>query len=353
LKKRDYELIKRLLKDFRWDVLPFPGRVLAFVFFAALFVLPLFVDKTFVLLTIIFSNIFVIFAVSWDVLSGYTGMLNFGHALFFGVGAYGSALLYKHLGWQPWATIPVGVAAATLTGLLTCIPALRLRGPYLSLFTLSFPLVLYGLIRAFPEFTGGGPGIWGLPRVSGSPIGEYYIILIIMTVSVLIMWKLTQFENRNVRTGIIFEAIRGDEITARASGINTITYKLVAFAVGGLFAGLAGALYAHAMTLASPGSLSLTLSFQVVVWAVFGGMATIYGSVAGVYALYPLMQILRPLAQYRLLILFVGLVFVLIYMPEGFAVWIRNKIERECPRCKLNNAAWRKECRACGVSLRG
>jgi branched-chain amino acid transport system permease protein len=174
-----------------------------------------------------------------------------------------------------------------------------------------------------------------------------------MTVSVLIMWKLTQFENKNVRTGILFEAIRESELTARAAGINTITYKLVAFAVGGLFAGLAGALYAHVMRVASPGSLSITLSFQVVVWAVFGGMATIYGPVSGVYALYPLMQILRPLAQYRLLILFVGLIFVLIYMPEGFAVWIRGKIERECPRCKLTNAVWRRECRACSVSLRG
>jgi branched-chain amino acid transport system permease protein len=326
---------------------------LAFIFFVALFVLPLFVDKSFVLLTIVFSNIFVIFAVSWDLLSGYTGMVNFGHALFFGVGTYCSALLYKYLGWQPWATIPLSVAAATLTGLLTCIPALKLRGPYLSLFTLSFPLVLYGLIRAFPQVTGGGAGIWGLPRVSGSPVGEYYIILIVMTVSVLIMWKLTQFENKNVRTGILFEAIRENELTARAAGINTITYKLVAFAVGGLFAGLAGALYAHAMRVASPGSLSITLSFQVVVWAVFGGMATIYGPVSGVYALYPLMQILRPLAQYRLLILFVGLIFVLIYMPEGFAVWIRGKIERECPRCKLTNAVWRRECRACSVSLRG
>lgn len=238
-------MIKRLLKDFQWDVLPFPGRVLAFVFFVALFTIPLFEDSSFVLLTIVFSNIFVILAVSWDLLSGYTGMLNFGHALFFGVGAYVSALLYKYLSWQPWVTIPLSALAATLTGLLTCIPALRLRGSYLSLFTLSFPVVLYGIIRAFPDVTGGGRGIYGLPRLSGSPIGEYYICLIIMIISVLIMWKLTDSSNRNVRTGILFEAIREDEITARASGINTITYKLVAFAVGGFFAGLAGGLYAH------------------------------------------------------------------------------------------------------------
>ena len=318
-----------------------------------LFILPLLVDKSFVLLTIVYSNIFVILAVSWDVLSGYAGLLNFGHALFFGVGVYGSALLYKYLGWPPWVTIPLSAVAATLVGVATSFPALKLRPPYLSLLTMAFPFVLYGIIRAFPDVTGGGRGIWGLPRVASSLIGEYYICLIVMTISVLIMWKLTELRGKNVRTGILFEAIREDEIAARASGINTITYKIVAFAIGGLFAGIAGGLYAHIMRMASPGTISATMSFQVVVWAVFGGMATIYGPVAGVYVLYPLMQILRPLAQYRLLVLFVGMVFVLIYMPEGFAVWIRGKIERECPRCKLNNPAWRHNCRACGVSLRG
>jgi len=346
-------LIKRLLKDFRWGVLPLPGRVLAFVFFVALFILPLFVDKSSVLLTLVFSNIFVIFAVSWDLLSGYTGLFNFGHGVYFGVGAYTSALLYKYLGWQPWATIPLAVVAATLTGLLTCLPALRLRGTYFSLLTLSFPLVVYGLVRAFPDISGGARGIWGLPRIAGSLVGEYYVCLIIMTVSVLIMWKLTEFGNKNVRTGILFRAIQEDEITARASGINTITYKLVAFAVGGLFSGMAGGLYTHILRLASPGTLSTVLSFQVVVWVIFGGMGTIYGPVAGVYVLYPLMQILRPLAQYRLIVLFAGLVAILLYMPEGFAVWIRGKMERECPRCKLANPAWRRECRACGVSLSG
>jgi branched-chain amino acid transport system permease protein len=345
--------MKRLLKDFRWDVLPFPGRVSAFVFFVLLFILPLFVDRSFVLLIVIFSNIFVIFAASWDLLSGYTGMFNFGHGLFFGVGAYTSALLYKYLGWQPWVTIPLAVGAATLIGLLACFPALRLRGQYLALLTMSFPLLMEGIVGVFPDITGGNRGIWGLPRIAGSQVGEYYICLITMIVSVLIMRSLTQFENRNVRTGAIFRAIQEDEITARASGINTITYKLVAFGVGGLFSGIAGCLYAHVMRLASPGALSPTLSFQVVVWAMFGGMGTIYGSVVGVYALYPVMQLLRPLAEYRLIILFGALILIMLYMPEGLAVWIRNKIERECPRCKLNNGAWRRECRACGVSLRG
>jgi branched-chain amino acid transport system permease protein len=170
--------LKRLLNNFRWGVLPVPGRVIAVVFFVFVFVFPLISDDRYILLVLIFTNIFVIFAVSWDVLSGYTGLVNFGHALFFGVGAYGSALLFKYLGWQPWLTIPLGAVAATLIGVITCWPALKLRGPYLSLLTLSFPLMLYGIVYALPSITGGPYGIWGIPLISQSRVVEYYVVLI-------------------------------------------------------------------------------------------------------------------------------------------------------------------------------
>ena len=234
-------MLKRLFGDFRWGVLPVPGRLIAFIFFFSLFILPLITDNRYTLLILMFTNIYVIFAVSWDLLSGYTGQVNFGHALFFGVGAYGSALLYKYLGWQPGVTIPLGALIATLVGVVTCFPALRLRPPYLSLLTMAFPLILVGIVYAFPPVTGGSYGIMGLPRIADSRVVEYYIILIVMAVSVLIMWKLTDARSKYVRTGLIFHAIREDEIAARASGINTIRYKILAFAIGGLFAGIAGA----------------------------------------------------------------------------------------------------------------
>ena len=345
--------MKRLLTSFRWGVLPVPGRVIAVVFFVLLFVIPLISADRYILLVLIFTNIFVIFAVSWDVLSGYTGLINFGHALFFGVGAYGSALLYKYLGWQPWATIPLGAVAATLIGVTTCRPALKLRGPYLSLLTLSFPLMLYGIVYAFPTITGGPYGIWGIPVISQSRVVEYYVVLIVMSVSVLIMWKLTDAGSRYIRTGLIFHAIREDEIAARATGINTINYKMLAFAIGGFFAGIAGGLYAHIQMIAAPECLTLTMSFQVIIWVIFGGIVSIYGPVAGVYTLFPLLEFLRGIVgKYNYLILAIVVILVLLFMPQGIAVWIRDKIERECPRCKLTNAAWRKECRACGASLR-
>jgi branched-chain amino acid transport system permease protein len=374
-------LFRRLLKDFRFGVLPVPGRVIAVVFFLFLYLFPVISGHPLYMRMFIFASIFAIFAVSWDLLSGYTGLVNFGHALFFGVAAYTTALLYKFLGWQPSVTIPLAVLAAMIAGVVTCFPALRLRGPYLSLLTLAFPLMLLGIIMFFREYTGGEYGIPNLPSLADSQSEVYYICLIAMTVSVLIMWKLTDASSKYVRTGLIFHAIREDEIAARASGINTINYKILAFVIGGFFAGLSGALYAHAQGLVGTGSLNLTMSFQAIIWVLFGGAVTIYGGVVGVYILYPLvflsrrvqaffltlenllpdtsamvplakiLEFLHQLAGRPYLVLAVIVILILLFMPEGIAVWIRDKIERECPRCKLTNAAWRKECRACGAPL--
>ena len=356
-------MLRRLFKDFQGDVLAIPGRLIAFIFLIALFFIPLITQESYILFIFILVNIFVIFAVSWDFISGYTGQVNFGHAFFFGVAAYTAALLSKYLGLQPWATIPIGAVAATLAGVLMCLPALRLRGPYLSLVTLAMPLILLGVIKAFPDVTGGEHGISGLPPLSDSRMADYYIALLIMIGSVLIMWKLTDAKSGLVRTGIILHAIREDEIAARATGINTIRYKLLAFIIGGFFAGLAGALYAHFLRIAGPSSLDLMLSFQAIIWTVFGGIVSIYGAVVGVYLLYPLMELLRQFnipmwpgseimfSDLRFLIFSAMVIAILLFMPEGIAVWIRDKMERECPRCKLSNASWRRTCRACGASL--
>ena len=349
-------MFRRLFKDFRFTVLPVPGRLVAIIFFVVLFVIPAINSHSYTLYVFTIANLLVIFAVSWDLLSGYSGQVNFGHALFFGVGAYAVGMLNKYLGWQPWATIPLGTLIATGIGVATCFPALRLRGPYLSLLTMSFPLVLLGLVMAFKSVTGGEFGIPHLPALAGTPIARYYICLAVMTAAVLIMWKLTDAKSKFVRTGLIFHAIREDEIAARASGINTVRYKILAFAIGGFFCGLAGTLYAHILGVVSVSFLSLTLSFQAIIFVVFGGIVSIYGAVIGVYVLYAGLQFLGSagqnfVGQHQILIMAILVILVLLFMPEGIGVWIRDKIERQCPRCKLTNVAWRKDCRACGASL--
>jgi branched-chain amino acid transport system permease protein len=346
----------RRLKDLRFSVLPVPGRVIAIVFFIALFFIPLATDKGYYLYVLTIANLYVIFAVSWDLLSGYSGQVNFGHALFFGVSAYTVGLLTKYLGLQPWATIPIGTLVATGIGVVTCLPALRLRGPYLSLLTMAFPLVLLGLVMAFKSITGGEFGIPGILPIAATRTGQYYICLIVMTVSVLIMWKLTDAKSKFVRTGLIFHAIREDEIAARASGINTIRYKILAFVIGGFFCGLAGALFTHIQGHVGIGTLSMTLSFQAIIYVVFGGIVSIYGAVIGVYVLNAGLTLLGQggqnfLGENLVLIMAIIVILVLLFMPEGVGVWVRDKIERQCPRCKLTNVAWRRECRACGATL--
>jgi len=272
--------------------------------------------------------------------------MNFGHALFFGVGAYVAALLNRHANIPPWGTIPLGGLGAVIAGLIIGIPCLRLRGTYLALTTLAFPIILMGIVFAFPNLTGGELGISGIARLARSRVADYYISVILMLGLCTIMWKIT-----DSNTGIIFHAIREDELAVRSAGINTTRYKLLAFCLSGFFAGISGGLYAHFMRIAGPSTLEVSLSFQVVIWAIFGGIVTIYGPVGAVFILFPLLEFLRFWQDYRTL-MFAGVVLlILLYMPDGLFSWLRDKIEKECPRCKIRNVATRHTCRVCTAPL--
>jgi branched-chain amino acid transport system permease protein len=338
--------LKRLFTIVKNEVLVLPSRVTVIVFVLVLLLLPLLSSDPYLLRIFVLTSIFAIFAASWDLLSGYTGQLNFGHALFFGVGAYGAAMLNLHAKIPPWGSIPLGAVAAVVAGLIVGIPSLRLRGTYLSLTTLAFPIVLMGLVFAFPDFTGGELGVSGITRLANTRVGDYYVAVLIMLGLCFLMWKIT-----DSNTGIIFHAIREDEIAVRASGINTTRYKLLAFSLSGFFAGIAGGLYAHFMRIAGPSTLEVSLSFTVVIWAIFGGVVTIYGPVGAVFLLFPLLEFLRLVQDYRTLLFAVVVLVILFYMPDGLFPWLREKIEKECPRCKVRNIATRHRCRICTASL--
>lgn len=341
--------IRRAYAHLRTDVFSLPSRTIVLLFVVLLLALPLYSTDPYLLRIVIMASIFAIFAASWDLLSGFTGQVNFGHALFFGLGAYGSSLLNYHFGLSPWLTIPVGAVVATLGGLLVGIPCLRLRGSYLSLATLAFPLILTGILFAFPDFSGGELGVSGIRRLFVYPVHNYYAAVILMLVLCFAMWKIS---TSNV--GLIFHAIREDEVAARASGINTRRYKLLAFAMAAFFAGVAGAFFAHFIRIAGPSTLEVALSFQAVIWGIFGGVATIYGPIVAVFLLYPLTEavaVFPALREFRLLILAVVVLLVLLFMPQGLTPWIRSKIESVCQRCKNRNVFWRKECRVCNAPL--
>jgi branched-chain amino acid transport system permease protein len=341
--------LRRAWAELRNEVFVLPSRTLVLVWVAALLVLPFVYDDAYVLRILTMTCIFAIFAASWDLLAGYTGQVNFGHALFFGAGAYTSGLLSLKLGLSPWLTVWAGAAVALLFGFLVGYLCLRLRGSYLSLATLAFPLIALGLLFAFPDFSGGELGISGLRRLVLTPTGNYYVAAISMLAIVFALWLLA-----DSKFGIVLHAIRDDEVAARASGINTPRYKMAVFAIAAAAAGFAGALFAHYLRVAGPSTLEVALSFQVVIWGIFGGVATVYGPVAAVFLLYPLTEWLGTFSgvgELRLLIFAVIVLLVLLFMPRGLTPWVRDKIETQCPRCKQRNGAWNKICRLCGAAL--
>lgn len=342
-------LLRRAWAEIRNEILVLPSRTLVLLWAAGLLLLPLVYDDAYVLRILTMTCMFAIFAASWDLLAGYTGQVNFGHALFFGAGAYGSALASLKLGVSPWLTIWLGAAVAALCGYLSGYLCLRLRGSYLSLATLAFPLIGLGLLFAFPDFSGGELGVSGVQRLIVGATANYYVACVAMLVVVFGLWLLA-----DSRFGIVLHAIRDDEVAARASGINTPRYKLAVFSLSAAAAGLAGALFAHYLRVAGPSTLEVALSFQVVIWGIFGGVATIYGPVAAVFLLYPLTEWLgsfRQVGELRLLIFAVIVLLVLLFMPRGLAPWVRDKIEALCPRCKQRNFKLRATCRLCGAEL--
>jgi branched-chain amino acid transport system permease protein len=338
--------LRRFITLVRTEMLVLPSRIIVALFVLVLLGMPLISQNPYLIRVIILTSVFAILAASWDLLSGFTGQMNFGHALFFGMGAYTSALLNIHFAIPPWGSVPLGALAAVLTGLIVGIPCLRLKGTYLALTTMAFPIILMGIVFALPDLTGGELGISGLQRLSTSLLGNYYIYIVTMLVLSAIMWKIT-----DSHTGIIFHAIREDELAVKASGINTTRYKLMAFCLSGFFAGISGGLYAHYMRIAGPSTLEVSMSFSVVIWAVFGGLATIYGPIAAVFVLFPFLEFVRFWPEYRTMIFAVVVLLILLYMPEGFVHWVRDKMEKECPRCKIRNVAARKTCRVCTALL--
>lgn len=343
--------IWRLYKSFEGEVLAIPGRSIGFLGILLLLLVGIFISDSYLIKILTFASIFALFAASWDLLF-FTGQLNLGHGAFFGVGAYASAIFSSRLGLPIALTIPLGALVGALLGVIVAIPALRLRGPYLAIVTLAVPIIFKGVVFVFPDLTGGELGLFGLTAISDSERFIYYFCLFIMLFSAFIMWKLVDTGSRSIRTGIIFCAIREDEISARDSGINTIKYKILAFGLAGFFGGIAGGLYAHTMVVVGPSTLDFMFSIYPLIWTIFGGAATIYGPIIGAYVLYLLSsQLLIIVPEIRMTLFTAIIIGMILFMPEGISRWVSDKIEIICPRCKIVNTATRKSCRVCDAPL--
>ncbi len=269
---------------------------------------PRFVDNTTLLQVVTTANLYVMFAASWDILSGYTGQVNFGHAAFIGSGAYTVALLSKyHPGVSGELALLTAVVVAAALGVLIGVPCLRLKGPYLALATLSVASVLVQLTFVFKEQAGGEDGIAGVkdlqqaaflgkmgtklseivlgPLTFGGKSGfdqyiyvSYFVSLVVMVVMVGGLMALGYGKR-----GLVLRSIQQDESAAEAAGVPVTRYKLGAFILSAACAGLAGGLLAQVRGTVALDLLLVDLSLLVIIIAAFGGAGTIIGPAIGAY----------------------------------------------------------------------
>lgn len=289
------------------------------------------VQNAFVLHLLIMVFTSIALGLAWNIIGGYGGQLSFGHAAFYGIGAYTSTLLFVHFGLTPWVGMIAGGVLAVLVSLVLGMPCFRLRGTYFTLATIAFAEVLRILTVYFKEITGGSIGIvlqfkggfWNLMFRNREPFA--YIALALMAlVYYLSVWI------ENSRLGYYLSALKENEDGARALGINTYRSKLVALMISAFLTSLVGSFFAQYLTFIEPESeFSLGLSIAISLPVMIGGIGTAIGPVIGAFIITPLQELLRIYisGEYQGLqsiIYGIVLVLVVIYIPQGIHKWARG-----------------------------
>jgi branched-chain amino acid transport system permease protein len=310
--------LKSSVGRFKTWAFTFRGSITLFAL-AGLLVIPA-TGNVYLMKFLVGAMILSIFAASWDLLAGFAGQVSFGHSAFLGIAGYVTAAIIKFFGFHWTIAILAGAAVAVLFSLIIGIPCLRLKGPYLALGTLAFSLILYNLFMT-GTWLGGTEGISGLPSPE-NPYSFFYLIAAFMIVSLIVMRIIV-----DSRLGTVMKAIRDDEVCATASGINTTTYKLIAFMISGFFAGIAGALYVMDSTAVSPTVYQPLYSFYAIIMASIGGIATIYGSAVGGFLFIVLSEFLRPLAAMALLIFATILILIIRFAEEGVMNPVLDRVQ--------------------------
>ncbi len=265
---------------------------------------------------LILISINVTLAASLNLITGYAGQISIGHAAFYAIGAYTAAILSKVWGWGFWLTLPAAAVVTFASGVLIGAPSLRVEHDFLAIVTLGLGLVVQGLALNL-GITGGPYGISGVPRIplfgrTLSLPGYALVGLALATITLVVMQRIT-----TSRSGTAMMAIREDPLAAEVAGIDTARYKMLAFAVGALFAGAAGSLYAHYATFVGHDSFSLGASVAVLSMVVVGGMGTRWGPVVGAALLTLIPELMRFTASYRMLLYGLMLVVTMRYLPGG------------------------------------
>ncbi len=270
----------------------------------------------YVLTLLILVSINVTLAASLNLITGYAGQISIGHAAFYAIGAYTAAILSKAWGWGFWLTLPAAALVTFASGVVIGAPSLRVEHDFLAIVTLGLGLVVQGLALNL-DITGGPYGISGVPGLAlfgrSFDLGGYALVGIALAgVTLLVVQRITAS-----RPGTALLAVREDPLAAEVVGIDTARYKVLAFAIGALFAGAAGSLYAHYATFVGYDSFTLGTSVAILSMVVVGGMGTAWGPVVGAVVLTLIPELLRFTAAYRMFLYGLLLVVVMRYLPQG------------------------------------
>jgi branched-chain amino acid transport system permease protein len=274
---------------------------------------------------VIFLGIYWILASSLDLALGYCGLFNIGHAAFYGIGAYTSALLSIHLQIPFLLSVFLGGILGALVASLLCVSVSRLHGDYLALGTLAFGVIVEGTLRNWTQLTGGSRGLVGIPTASiwGRPLASTLayagLVIIFAALVAFVLHRIT-----NSQFGRIVQSIRSDEVAASALGTSVKEYKVVVLSLSAFFAGIAGGLYAHYLGSLDPGRFTITESFLIISMVIIGGITSLRGALLGTALFLLIPEILRlvelssaKLAAIREIIFASSLLIVLIIRPQG------------------------------------
>jgi branched-chain amino acid transport system permease protein len=269
----------------------------------------------------ILALVWVIAAQGQNLIQGYTGYVSIVQAGFMGIGAYGSTLMSINLGLPVWLTIALAPVLTAMFALATGYPSLRVKGHYFAIVTLAFNMVIFIVLTNFVELTKGEAGISKIPKPESlgglldfdDRAVYYYLVLAIAVLATLLAAAVAQS-----RVGRILVAIRQNEDLVGAIGIAAWTYKLFAFVIAAMYAGLAGALYAHYQGFINPEIFSVAQSLDAILAVIVGGSGTIAGPAIGAFFVVLLPEVLRFADSFRLILYGLILVLATIFMPRGF-----------------------------------
>ncbi|WP_352418103.1 branched-chain amino acid ABC transporter permease [Proteiniborus sp.] len=261
---------------------------------------------SYIQLNIVLVGINIILAVSLNLITGFTGQFSLGHAAFMAIGAYTSAIITAKLGLPFIIGILVAGITAALAGVFIGIPTLRLKGDYLAIATLGFGEIIR-IVALNTDYVGGAIGFNDIPQYTN------WTWIFIITVATVVLIR--QFINSYHGRACI--SIREDEIAAEAMGVNITYYKVLAFAIGAFFAGIAGALYANYFYFIKPDSFGFMKSIDILVIVVFGGMGSITGSIVGAIVLSVISLFLQNIPELRMVIYSLILFGIMVYRPTG------------------------------------